>query len=135
MFPPDGELRKQLHARALKQVQDKLESSPQTSLRGEALAALVQLNEFQKVGIAPWQGLLSTGNTPLVFHVESGERILCLDGGGIKGLIQIEVLMQIEQLTGRKITELFNWIVGTSTGGVIALALVFGKHWSASQAL
>ena len=76
----------------------------------------------------PKQDSMHTGYTPLAFKVHGGERILCLDGGGIKGLIQIEVLIQIEELTGKKITELFNWIVGTSTGGVIALALVYGKH-------
>ena len=53
-------------------------------------------------------------------------RILCLDGGGMKGLIQIEVLLQIEKSTGRRITELFDWIVGTSTGGIVALGLVYG---------
>lgn len=54
-------------------------------------------------------------------------RILCLDGGGMKGLIQIEVLMQIEKYTGKNITELFDWIVGTSTGGIVALGLVYAK--------
>ncbi len=61
------------------------------------------------------------------FALEGGSRVLFLDGGGIKGLIQLEVLIQIEQRTGRTIIELFDWIVGTSTGGVIALALVYGK--------
>ena len=50
-----------------------------------------------------------------------------LDGGGIRGLIQIEVMSIIEQRTGRTITELFDWIVGTSTGGIVALGLVYGK--------
>ena len=59
-------------------------------------------------------------------EIEEGSRVLCLDGGGIKGLIQIEVLMQIEARMKRKITELFDWIVGTSTGGIIALTLVYG---------
>ena len=62
-----------------------------------------------------------------VFSMKGGSRILCLDGGGIRGLIQIEVLRQIEQATGRQITELFDWIVATSTGGVIALAMVYGE--------
>lgn len=62
-----------------------------------------------------------------VFSVKAGSRILFLDGGGIRGLIQIEVLRQIEQATGRQITEIFDWIVGTSTGGVIALAMVYGE--------
>ena len=59
--------------------------------------------------------------------LEGGSRLLFLDGGGIKGLSQIEALIQLEEATGRKTTELFDWIVGTSTGGVIALALVYGK--------
>ena len=58
---------------------------------------------------------------------KSGSRVLCLDGGGMKGLIQIEVLEQIERLTQRKITEIFDWIVGTSVGGIVALAIVYGK--------
>lgn len=73
--------------------------------------------------------LARSGSTPLEFSVQDGQRILCLDGGGLKGLIMIEVLIYIEKLTERKITELFDWIVGTSTGGVIALGLVYGT-WS-----
>lgn len=61
------------------------------------------------------------------FRVANGSKILCLDGGGVRGLIQIAILRQIERRTGKRITELFDWIVGTSTGGIIALALVYGK--------
>ena len=59
-----------------------------------------------------------------------GEHVLCLDGGGMRGLIQIETLSHIVELTGRNIPELFEWIVGTSTGGIVALALVYGKSIS-----
>ena len=69
-----------------------------------------------------------SGETPLEAGVVDGQRILCLDGGGCKGLIIIEVLIYIEKLTGRKIVDLFDWIVGTSTGGVIALALVYRMY-------
>ena len=67
---------------------------------------------------------------------KAGSRILCLDGGGMKGLIQVEVMAQIEAVTGRKITELFDWIIGTSIGGVLALSIVYGellKHVFLSQ--
>jgi hypothetical protein len=56
-----------------------------------------------------------------------GSRVLCLDGGGIRGLLQMATLREIERQTGRRIVELFDWIVGTSTGGIIALSLTYGK--------
>ena len=59
--------------------------------------------------------------------LRSGDRVLCLDGGGIKGLILIEMLSVIERATGKRIVDLFDWFVGTSTGGILALALVYSK--------
>ena len=49
------------------------------------------------------------------------------DGGDIKGLILIEMLMVIEQITSKRIRELFDWpwIIGTSMGGILALAMVY----------
>ena len=59
--------------------------------------------------------------------IQKGDRVLCLDGGGIKGLILIEMLIIVEQITGKKIVELFDWIIGTSTGGILALAMVYSE--------
>ena len=56
-----------------------------------------------------------------------GDRVLCLDGGGIKGLILIDMLITIERIANKKITELFDWIIGTSTGGILALAIVYSE--------
>ncbi|XP_071479440.1 85/88 kDa calcium-independent phospholipase A2-like [Diadema antillarum] len=56
----------------------------------------------------------------------SKDAVLCLDGGGIKGLVLIKLLAAIEKSSGRRITELFDWIVGTSTGGILAIALSQG---------
>lgn len=50
-------------------------------------------------------------------------RILCIDGGGIRGIIPAVVLAELEQRTGRAISDCFDLIAGTSTGGIIALAL------------
>ena len=57
----------------------------------------------------------------------AGNCVLFLDGGGVPGLVQIEVLMELEHLAGCKITELFHWIIGTSTGGIVAVGVVYGK--------
>ncbi|KAM9637560.1 85/88 kDa calcium-independent phospholipase A2 isoform 1-T1 [Morphnus guianensis] len=55
------------------------------------------------------------------------DRLLCLDGGGIRGLVLIQLLLAIEKAAGRPIREIFDWIAGTSTGGILALAIVHGK--------
>ncbi|XP_061306801.1 85/88 kDa calcium-independent phospholipase A2 isoform X2 [Pezoporus flaviventris] len=55
------------------------------------------------------------------------DRLLCLDGGGIRGLVLIQLLLAIEKAVGRPIREIFDWIAGTSTGGILALAIVHGK--------
>ena len=56
---------------------------------------------------------------------ESDERfrILSLDVGGVKGTFSAGFLAEIEQQTGRRIVDHFDLIAGTSTGGIIALAL------------
>lgn len=55
----------------------------------------------------------------------AGVRILTLDGGGIRGIVELEVLREIERALGDKlpIQQFFDLIVGTSTGGIIALGL------------
>lgn len=49
-------------------------------------------------------------------------RVLSLDGGGIRGLMTLMILQKIEEKTGRSTDQLFHFIGGTSTGGMIALA-------------
>ncbi|KAL0363243.1 UNVERIFIED_CONTAM: Phospholipase A I [Sesamum calycinum] len=52
-----------------------------------------------------------------------GLRILSMDGGGMKGLATVKILKEIEKRTGKQIYELFDLICGTSTGGMLAVAL------------
>src|SRR3954447_9826618 len=49
--------------------------------------------------------------------------VLSVDGGGIRGVIPAMVLADLEEHTGKHTAELFDLIAGTSTGGIIALAL------------
>jgi uncharacterized protein len=66
----------------------------------------------------PWQGFLSSEDVV--------RRILVIDGGGIKGVLPASFLAHVEESLSGKIAEYFDLIVGTSTGGIIALALGLG---------
>lgn len=48
-------------------------------------------------------------------------KILSIDGGGIRGIIPAVVLNYLEEKTGRKVHEMFDFIAGTSTGGLLTL--------------
>ena len=54
-------------------------------------------------------------------------RILALDGGGIMGAFTASVLATVEAATGQRAWDHFDLITGTSTGGLIALALGMGN--------
>lgn len=69
-----------------------------------------------------------TSENSMRFEMFNGSRLLFLDGGGMKGLIQVEVLCQIEKMTKKKITDLFDWIIGTSTGAIVAMSLIYCEY-------
>ena len=50
-------------------------------------------------------------------------KVLSIDGGGIRGIIPAVVLAELERRTGRRAAELFDFMAGTSTGGILACAL------------
>lgn len=65
-------------------------------------------------------------------------RILSIDGGGVRGVIPARILQAIEEKTGKRVFELFDLVIGTSTGGLVALALLTpdeqgGAKYSASD--
>jgi uncharacterized protein len=62
------------------------------------------------------------------------KRLLALDGGGLRGVISLEILSTIEQQLRRRyqkpglvLSDYFDYIGGTSTGAIIAAALAMGK--------
>jgi predicted acylesterase/phospholipase RssA len=68
------------------------------------------------------------------YETERPRKLLALDGGGIRGILTLEVLARIESLlaeaTGRgsafRLCEFFDYIAGTSTGAIIAAGLACG---------
>lgn len=55
----------------------------------------------------------------------AGVRILTLDGGGVRGIIELTMLRELERKLGAglPLQLFFDLIIGTSTGGIIALGL------------
>lgn len=66
------------------------------------------------------------------------KKLLSLDGGGIRGVLALEVLAELEDLLRRErggdetfvLADYFDYIAGTSTGAVIAAGLSYGMSVS-----
>ena len=59
------------------------------------------------------------------------KRLLAIDGGGIRGVLALEILAAIEREVGKgsedfRLSQYFDYIAGTSTGGIIAAGLARG---------
>src|SRR5512135_648481 len=75
-------------------------------------------------------------NENLIARIKSPtpKKILALDGGGIRGMMTVEVLAEIERLLRQKIgrgedfvlADYFDFVAGTSTGAIIAACISLG---------
>ncbi|WP_338707108.1 CBASS cGAMP-activated phospholipase [Paenibacillus amylolyticus] len=70
-----------------------------------------------------WEQIKSNGWIP---RDGKNLRILSLDGGGIRGIFPARYLAKFEKETGMPVNQYFDMIVGTSTGGILALGLSIG---------
>jgi predicted acylesterase/phospholipase RssA len=68
---------------------------------------------------------------------EGQKKLLAIDGGGIRGVLALAVLQRIEDLLKAKsgsanfrLADYFDYIAGTSTGGIIAAGLSIGMSVS-----
>lgn len=72
-------------------------------------------------------------------HLSPQKKLLALDGGGIRGVLTLEVLARIETLLQAKLglddsfvlADYFDYVAGTSTGAIIASCISIGMRVSA----
>ena len=62
----------------------------------------------------------------LNFNPEGKKVILSVDGGGMRGMIAIAMLAELERMTGKTCQQLFAMIGGTGPGAIIAAGLGIG---------
>lgn len=60
-------------------------------------------------------------------------RILSINGGGVKGIIPATILQYLSNSTTKQIPELFDFIIGTSIGGILASAYAAPNKFNASS--
>jgi len=85
--------------------------------------------------VSPYPGLQEH------FNAEGPKRILSLDGGGVRGILSLGFLLQIETLLRARhrndpqfrLCHYFDLIAGTSTGSIIAALLA--KGWSVQEVI
>lgn len=76
----------------------------------------------------------SAFSDPVQWQTEDPQRvrILAMNGGALYGLAELEVLKAIEERSGKRIHELFDFVAGSSTGAIIA-ALLFSPSQNGDQ--
>jgi len=137
---PDLESDPSSELEALKRLQDLLAANPWLRQRrrfaSKAVGVLARLesncSREKEIALSCKELRLKFGDLPLPRG--AGPRVLALDGGGMRGLVTLVMLQELEQRTGRRIHELFDLVVGTSTGAIVA-AIVCVRGLGAKQAL
>ncbi|GAB0089957.1 85/88 kDa calcium-independent phospholipase A2 [Sergentomyia squamirostris] len=85
------------------------------------------LIDMDMEGASSSTGEAEKKESPMQEDPEKRCRLLCLDGGGIRGLVLVQMLLEMEKLSQTPISHMFDWMAGTSTGGILALGLATGK--------
>jgi hypothetical protein len=99
-----------------------------------SVAVIIYLNYLTRKYLIPTERETIVGDKNLKSHKQLLKQfenineinILILTGGGVRGLIPLHILSYIEEKTGKKIGELFDFVSGTSTGAMSVSSFMVG---------
>ncbi|XP_032361712.1 calcium-independent phospholipase A2-gamma [Etheostoma spectabile] len=93
------------------------------AVKESALPCLLRLRQARDL---PLQGAVREA-LALIGYTEPvkgrGIRVLAIDGGGTRGLLALQTLHKLQNLTGKRVHQLFDYICGVSTGAILAFML------------
>ncbi|AIL12999.1 hypothetical protein IM40_04965 [Candidatus Paracaedimonas acanthamoebae] len=115
---PQLERQAQNLARSIHQYEDKLEKAIDQGVQRVTLEESVSSTFSKKTSIVR--------QVKTFFENKAEENVLCLDGGGMRGVGTLTMLAALEMKTGLRTHQLFDRIYGTSTGGLAAIMLARG---------
>ncbi|XP_076268235.1 calcium-independent phospholipase A2-gamma-like isoform X1 [Rhynchophorus ferrugineus] len=107
----------------------KYPESKHFAVKEGAIRVLLRLHQKQQT--IHIQGAISEALALLgyAFPVKGeGIKILAIDGGGTRGVLVLEMLKKLEELTGKPIHEIFDLICGVSTGAIIGALIGLKQH-------
>ena len=99
-----------------------------------SVAVIIYLNHLTRKYLLPTERDNTVGDKTLKCYEElvnefthtDEVNILILTGGGVRGLIPLHILSYIEEKTGKKVGELFDFVSGSSTGAISVSSLIVG---------
>ncbi|XP_077356528.1 calcium-independent phospholipase A2-gamma [Festucalex cinctus] len=93
------------------------------AIKEQAIPCLLRLRQATDVRLqaAVRESLALVGYTAPVKG--RGIRVLAIDGGGTRGLLALQTLVKLQNLTGKRVHQLFDYICGVSTGAILAFML------------
>ncbi|SOV18400.1 patatin-like phospholipase, putative [Plasmodium sp. gorilla clade G2] len=111
------------NSNSFKNDSDFISSSNEEQIRKKNRTVIYNLNDKEYISFDKFKNIV----IDLKKKKKRKLRILCLDGGGIRGLLSIEILKYINSNLNKNIFEYFDIICGTSTGAIISILIGLEK--------